>query len=70
MRTEDAVTGASGVWVTFAIVLVLYTLLGLATVITLRVMGRRWREADAEEEAGVPYGPAGEPPPTLPEGAT
>jgi cytochrome d ubiquinol oxidase subunit I len=70
MRTKDAVTGASGVWVTFSIVLVLYTLLGVATVVTLRVMGRRWREADAEEEEGVPYGPAGEPPPTLPEGAT
>jgi len=70
MRTKDAVTGASGVWVTFSIVLVLYTLLGVTTVVTLRVMAHRWREADAEEEAGVPYGPAGEPPPTLPEGAT
>jgi cytochrome bd ubiquinol oxidase subunit I len=69
MRTKDAVTGASGVWVTFAIVLVLYTLLGVATVVTLRVMGRRWREADAEADVGLPYGPAGEPPPTLPEGA-
>src|ERR671925_394408 len=29
MRTKDAVTGASGVWVTFSIVLVLYAALGL-----------------------------------------
>jgi cytochrome bd ubiquinol oxidase subunit I len=58
MRTKEAVTGASGVWVTFSIVLVLYTLLGAATVVTLRFMGRRWREADAEDEAGIPYGPA------------
>ena len=28
MRTKDAVTGASGVWVTFSAVLVLYTALG------------------------------------------
>jgi cytochrome d ubiquinol oxidase subunit I len=62
MRTEDAVTGASGVWVTFSIVLVLYTLLGIATVVTLRFMGRRWREADADGEVGVPYGPSGDSP--------
>ena len=31
MRTKDASTGASGVWVTFSIALVLYTVLGIAT---------------------------------------
>jgi cytochrome d ubiquinol oxidase subunit I len=66
MRTKDAVTGASGVWVTFGIVVVLYTILGTAAVLTLRAMGRRWREADrADEDADVPYGPAGELPPVL-----
>ena len=30
MRTEDAITGASGVWVTFSVALVLYTALGIA----------------------------------------
>jgi cytochrome bd ubiquinol oxidase subunit I len=63
----NAVTGASGVWVTFSIALVLYTVLGVATVVTLRAMGRRWREADVEDESDVPYGPAGESP--LPGGA-
>jgi cytochrome bd ubiquinol oxidase subunit I len=63
MRTEDAVTGASGVWVTFALVVALYTLLGAATVITLKTMARRWREAGADDEADVPYGPSGEAPP-------
>ena len=29
MRTKDAVTGASGIWITFSIVLVLYTVLGV-----------------------------------------
>ena len=64
MRTEEAVTGASGIWVTFSIVLVLYTLLGAATVVTLRFMARRWREAP-DDEVDVPYGPTGEAPPAL-----
>ena len=46
MRTEDAVTKADGVWVTFALIVVLYAVLGAALVITLRAMARRWREAD------------------------
>jgi len=65
MRTKDAVTGASGIWVTFAIVFALYALLGAATVITLRTLARRWREAGADDEADVPYGPSGESPPAL-----
>ena len=56
MRTEDAVTEASGVWVTFAVVIGLYVVLGAALIITLRAMARRWRAAD-EDDAGVPYGP-------------
>jgi cytochrome d ubiquinol oxidase subunit I len=65
MRTKDAVTGASGIWVTFGLVFLLYTLLGAATVITLTTMARRWREAGADDEADVPYGPSGESPPAL-----
>ena len=57
MRTEDAVTQASGVWVTFVAVVALYVVLGAALVITLRAMARRWREAD-EPDDDVPYGPA------------
>ena len=48
MRTEDAVTQASGVWVSLAAVFVLYTALGIATVLVLRAMARRWRAADGE----------------------
>ena len=56
MRTEDAVTDASGVSITLALILLLYTALGVATVVVLRAMSRRWREAgDGEPE--VPYGP-------------
>jgi cytochrome d ubiquinol oxidase subunit I len=56
MRTKDAVTDAGGIWVTFGLVLALYTALGAATILVLRSMARRWREGDAP--AGqVPYGP-------------
>jgi cytochrome d ubiquinol oxidase subunit I len=61
MRTEDAITGASGVWVTFSIVLVLYTLLGIATIVVLRRMAERWRE-DSDEVVDVTYWPRGDPP--------
>jgi cytochrome bd ubiquinol oxidase subunit I len=61
MRTKDAVTQASGIWVTFGIVLALYAALGAALVIVLRAMSRRWRAA-GDEESEVPYGPAEAPP--------
>ena len=64
MPTEDAVTKASGVWVTFVAVLVLYVVLGAALIITLRAMARRWREAD-EPDDDVPYGPDPVEPPAV-----
>jgi cytochrome bd ubiquinol oxidase subunit I len=54
LRTKDAVTQASGVPVTLAVVIVLYLTLGTVTVVVLRAMTRRWRSA---EEVDVPYGP-------------
>jgi cytochrome d ubiquinol oxidase subunit I len=54
MRTKDAITDADGVRVSLAAVLVLYPALGIATVLVLRAMARRWRSA---EEVDVPYGP-------------
>jgi cytochrome d ubiquinol oxidase subunit I len=58
MRTKDAVTNSNGIWVTFALVLLLYALLAAVLVTTLRAMSRRWRAAD-ESESDVPYGPSG-----------
>src|SRR5206468_7455954 len=58
MRTEDAVTNADGIWVTFTIVLLLYVLLATVTVVVLRAMSRRWRDA-GDEETDTPYGPSG-----------
>ena len=56
MRTEDAVTNADGVGITFAGVILLYAALGAALIVTLRAMSRRWRDGD-EEAVEVPYGP-------------
>ena len=57
MRTEDAVTKADGVWVTFGPCVGALRVLGVALVITLRAMARRWRAA-GEEDSEVPYGPS------------
>jgi cytochrome bd ubiquinol oxidase subunit I len=56
MRTEDAVTEANGVWISLALVLLLYAAVGTATVLVLRAMTRRWRAAELDER-DVPYGP-------------
>jgi cytochrome d ubiquinol oxidase subunit I len=56
MRTKDAVTEADGVWVSLGVVVTVYTALGIATVMVLRAMARRWRAAEADE-VDVPYGP-------------
>jgi cytochrome bd ubiquinol oxidase subunit I len=56
LRTKDAVTHASGIWVTFVAVLLLYAALGAVLIVTLRAMSRRWRAA-GEQDADVPYGP-------------
>ena len=53
MRTEDAVTQADGVWVTFALVIGLYAVLGAALVITCG----RWRGAGAPPTRTTPRCP-------------
>src|SRR6266550_82582 len=62
MRTSDAVTHASGVWVTFGLIVGLYVALGATLIISLRAMSRRWRE-DGREPDDVPYGPEAGPVP-------
>jgi cytochrome bd ubiquinol oxidase subunit I len=56
MRTSDAVTTAGGIWWTLAGTIVLYAILGVASVIVLRGMSRRWREQEIADQ-DVPYGP-------------
>lgn len=48
LRTEDAVTDAEGLVWSPAGVVVVYTALVVATVVVLRGMARRWRQADRE----------------------
>jgi cytochrome d ubiquinol oxidase subunit I len=69
MRTSDAVTHASGVWVTFGVILALYVVLGTALIVTLLAMSQRWRTG-GEEAVEVPYGPESGPPPDVAKGAT
>ena len=67
LRTSDAVTQSGGVRATFSAVIVLYSLLGIATLVVLRTMTRRWAAADARAggrdvadhpaDEPVPYGP-------------
>ena len=58
MRTADAVTNAGIVRPFFAAVVVLYLIIGIATIMTLRTMSRRWNEGDRLEPS-LPYGPVG-----------
>jgi cytochrome d ubiquinol oxidase subunit I len=67
MRTEDAVTGASGVWFTFSAAILLYAALGVTTILVLRTMARRWRTEEIGD-ADVPYGPREAPPAPVPPG--
>ena len=53
MRTSDAVTQSSGIWITFSLVLAIYVTLGAALIITLLSISRRWREQDVDRRRGA-----------------
>jgi cytochrome d ubiquinol oxidase subunit I len=57
LRTADAVTHTNGIWVSFTVILVLYTLLGIGTVAVLRAMSLRWRRSDRIADEDAVYGP-------------
>lgn len=57
MKVEDAATGNTGVWISFLGVVALYIGLGVTTVLVMRGMSRRFREADGPGDVDVPYGP-------------
>jgi cytochrome d ubiquinol oxidase subunit I len=58
MKVEDAATGNTGVWITFIAVALLYTALGITTILVLRGMSRRFRASSGFNESDVPYGPS------------
>jgi cytochrome d ubiquinol oxidase subunit I len=63
LRTAEAVTRAPGLWGSFALVVALYGAVGLALLLVLRALSRRWRSG-AEDHLPGPYAPRG--PFTLP----
>ncbi len=54
--TAQAATTNGGVVTSLTLVVVLYAVLGAATIAVLRLLARRWRRGDAAE-TDVPYGP-------------
>jgi cytochrome bd ubiquinol oxidase subunit I len=54
--TTQAATTNGGVITSLSIVIVLYAVLGAATIAILRMLARRWRRGETAE-AAVPYGP-------------
>jgi cytochrome bd ubiquinol oxidase subunit I len=65
--TAEAATTNGGVSTTLTLIVILYAVLGAATILILRMLSRRWRRSDAVE-APVPYGPP--PSPKQPAAAT
>jgi len=63
LRTSQAVTHAPGIWGSFAVVVAIYAVVGIALLLILRAMSRRWRDGKGDE-LPVPYAPRG--PLTLP----
>ncbi|MBO0730285.1 MAG: cytochrome ubiquinol oxidase subunit I, partial [Acidimicrobiaceae bacterium] len=56
LTTSAAATTNSQVVVTLTVIVVGYTILGVTTILILRMLGRRWRHGDPDQ-ARVPYGP-------------
>jgi cytochrome d ubiquinol oxidase subunit I len=56
LTTAQAATTNRGVIASLTAVIVLYAVLGVATILILRLFARRWRQGD-EGETSVPYGP-------------
>jgi cytochrome bd ubiquinol oxidase subunit I len=54
--TSQAATTNGGIVTSLTLVIVLYAVLGTATIAVLRLLSRRWRRGEAAE-VGVPYGP-------------
>ena len=66
MKVEDAVTGNTGVWISFGAVVVLYLAVGATTILVLRGMSRRFRRAGGFTDHDAPYAPTAPPEETSP----
>ncbi|MGX7677502.1 cytochrome ubiquinol oxidase subunit I [Jatrophihabitans sp. DSM 45814] len=56
LTTADAATKNGGVVTTLTLIIVGYAVLGVATILVLRMLSARWRRGDADQ-VDVPYGP-------------
>jgi len=61
MKVDDAATANTGIWITFVGVMILYIGLGITTILVLRIMSKRYRRGEGDNDADVPYGPSEEP---------
>ena len=61
MKVEEAVTGNTGVWISFSAVVVLYLAVGITTILVLRGMSRRFRRAGGFIDHDAPYAPSAPP---------
>ena len=59
MRVDEAVTSNSGIWISLAMMVVVYVGMAAAATRVLLGMARRWREDDAVD-LPTPYGPSSE----------
>ena len=66
MKVEDAVTGNTGVWISFGAVVLLYLAVGVTTILVLRGMSRRFRRAGGFTDHDTPYAPSAPPEGTSP----
>jgi len=57
MRVDEAVTTNSGIWISLAVVIVVYSSMAVLATRVIRGMTRRWRESD-EIDIATPYGPS------------
>ena len=57
MKTVDAVTGNSGVWISLVVMIIVYASMAALATKIIRGMARRWRESD-DIDLPTPYGPS------------
>jgi cytochrome d ubiquinol oxidase subunit I len=57
MRVDEAVTDNSGIWISLAVIVVVYASMAYLATRVISGMARRWRESD-EVDIPTPYGPS------------
>jgi cytochrome d ubiquinol oxidase subunit I len=57
MRVDEAVTSNSGIWISLAAMIIVYTGMTVMATKVLRGMARRWRDIGSGADLPTPYGP-------------